>query len=71
MELSFGEKLRVLRISKCLSQYQLAVLLGVYPSQISRLESGKQKCSKPMAIAVAVVLEVDPYFFVKKNNTCL
>lgn len=68
MDVFDGEKIKKLRLERKLSQYQLAVLLGMYPSQISRIECGKQKCSKVLALAVSAVLHVDLEFFIKNTS---
>jgi len=54
-----GNKLRTIRTERGITQFQLAIMLGLYPSQISRIERHKKKFSRVLALAVASVLGVD------------
>ncbi|MBS4032673.1 MAG: helix-turn-helix transcriptional regulator [Clostridiales bacterium] len=47
---SFGEKLKTLRQQRGLSQKQLAVLSGVSPSYLSRIERGERNIPHPSAL---------------------
>jgi len=65
-----GLKLKKLRIERGVTQYQLAIQLGLYPSQVSRIERGKQRLTRHMAIAAAAVLGVDPSVFGVTDIMC-
>ena len=56
----FGEKLKQVRISKNLSQEELANETGFEVSQISRIERGTQNTSISHVSAIAKALDVQP-----------
>ncbi len=55
---NFGEHLREIRISKSLTQKQLATLIGSTERGIQRYESGERKPNFDAIIALCNVLEV-------------
>ncbi len=55
----FGEKLRILRKREDISQRELATMLGVYHSYVTRIEQG----TKP---SIAIILKISEIF---KVNT--
>lgn len=55
---NFGEHLREIRISKNLTQKQLATLVGSTERGIQRYESGERKPNFDAIIALCNVLEV-------------
>ena len=57
--ISFGNKLRELRLSKGFTQEQLANELGVEISQISRIERGVINTSVTTLYAVSKTLNID------------
>lgn len=59
-----GKKLRFYRSEKGWTQLRLAVEMGLYPSQVSRIECGSQRFGKIHALAAAYVLGVDVGRFV-------
>ncbi|MDA8417117.1 MAG: helix-turn-helix transcriptional regulator [Betaproteobacteria bacterium] len=71
MEEYDGKKLRLIRIKMGVTQFQLAIMLGLYPSQVSRIESNKKKFSKVLALAVASVMGVDIATLRKLNTSQL
>lgn len=56
----FGENVRRIRMSKNISQEQLAYKAEVEFSQISRIERGKVNTSVSMIYILATALEIDP-----------
>jgi transcriptional regulator with XRE-family HTH domain len=52
-------ELQRIRHDARLTQSELAALLGITATQISRLENGRQKISKSMAIAILAVTEYE------------
>ncbi len=61
----FGPILRQFRQSKELSQEELAALLDISPSYISRMESDLKKPSLEMIFRLAGALKVKPYELIK------
>ena len=61
----FGPVLRRFRLSKNLSQEELAARLDISPSYVSRMESGFKIPSLTMIFRLARVLEVKPHELVK------
>jgi transcriptional regulator with XRE-family HTH domain len=61
----FGPTLRRFRHAKKLSQEELAVLLDVSPSYISRMESDLKKPSLEMIFRIAATLSISPHELVK------
>lgn len=57
--INFGENLRKLRLSKGLTQEQLANELGVEISQISRIERGVINTSITTLYAISMTLKID------------
>lgn len=57
--ISFGEKLRELRLAKGFTQEQLANELGVEISQISRIERGVINTSVTTLYAISKTLKID------------
>lgn len=57
----FGPTLRQFRQSKELSQEELAALLDISPSYISRMESDLKKPSLEMIFRLAGALKVKPH----------
>jgi transcriptional regulator with XRE-family HTH domain len=57
--ISFGEKLRQLRLAKGFTQEQLANELGVEISQISRIERGVINTSVTTIHAISKTLKID------------
>lgn len=51
-----GAQLQMMRVTHKLSQRQLAPLLGITHTHLSRIESGKRDLTDPMKRQVAVVL---------------
>ena len=56
--ISFGENLRKIRLSKKMSQEQLAYKVGVETSQIGRIERGKIQTSISMVFYLSEALEI-------------
>lgn len=67
MDFYDGKLLREARAAKSVTQYELALEMGLFPSQISRIECRKQKFTKTFAIAASTVLGVDISFFTKSS----
>ena len=65
-----GEKIRKLRLTKGLSQKDLAKYVGVTYQQIQNYEKGKSKIPVDRLIKIAEALEVSLDFFLKEfdNN---
>lgn len=61
----FGPVLRLFRQNKGLSQEELAALLDISPSHISRLESDTKRPSLEMIFRLAKVLDVEPHELIK------
>ncbi|WP_304736960.1 helix-turn-helix domain-containing protein [uncultured Desulfovibrio sp.] len=61
----FGPILRQFRQAKELSQEELAALLDISPSYISRLESDSKKPSLEMIFRLAGALKVNPHELIK------
>ncbi|MFG6374792.1 MAG: helix-turn-helix transcriptional regulator [Desulfovibrio sp.] len=61
----FGPILRQFRQAKELSQEELAALLDISPSYISRLESDLKKPSLEMIFRLAGALKVNPHELIK------
>ncbi len=61
----FGPVLRRFRQEKRLSQEELAALLDISPSYISRMESDAKKPSLEMVFRLAKALEIQPYELIK------
>lgn len=61
----FGPTLRQFRQSKELSQEELAALLDISPSYISRMESDLKKPSLEMIFRLARALKVKPHELIK------
>lgn len=58
---SFGETLRELRTAQDLGLRETALLVGISPTYLSRIERGKENPPKPETIkALAKVLAADP-----------
>lgn len=51
--MTFGERLKAERIKKCVSEVEVAKLLGVGQSTISKLEHGIKNPSNGMLMALA------------------
>jgi len=63
-----GEKIRKLRLTKGLSQKDLAKYVGVTYQQIQNYEKGKSKIPVDRLIRIAEVLEVSLDYFLKEFN---
>jgi len=61
----FGPILRQFRQAKELSQEELAALLDISPSYISRLDSDLKKPSLEMIFRLAGALKVNPHELIK------
>lgn len=61
----FGPVLRRLRLGKNLSQEELAALVDVSPSHISRMESDLKIPSLEMVFRLAQSLDVKPHELIK------
>lgn len=61
----FGPILRRFRQAKDLSQEELAALLDISPSYISRMESDLKKPSLEMIFRLAGALKVNPHELIK------
>lgn len=59
---AYGERLRVSRKAKRLTQPQLAAHLGLSRSSIANVEAGKQAASAEQAVRTAELLDVDLYW---------
>ena len=59
---NFGEHLREIRISKNITQKQLATLVGSTERGIQRYESGERKPNFDAIIALCNVLEVSAHY---------
>ncbi len=55
---NFGEKLRILRQRKNLSQTELSELLGVSRTHVSRMERGEKIPNVAMLIKISDIFEV-------------
>lgn len=58
VEETFGQRVRAARQSRGWNQAQLAEAIGLDPSNISRLESGRSRLSLAQAVQVASVLGI-------------
>lgn len=58
MAIPVGERIREARLKQGLSQSDLAKRLGVYQSEISRIESGKRRVKDANKGKLADILEV-------------
>jgi len=68
--LSMGEKLRLLREERGLSQVKLAEMSGVKNNTISQIEHGLTVSSRTVTInALAAALGVNPIYFSEDNIT--
>ena len=56
----FGEKIKNLRISRGLSQFELSELIGVHEKQISRIETGVNTPSFETAMKLIYALNMNP-----------
>ena len=63
IKISFGSKIKELRIYKKLSQEQLAELVGLQQRTISRIENGKVFVSSDIIAKFANIFEVSPAIF--------
>lgn len=54
-----GSHLQEMRSMSGLSQYDLAVQVGIDPSALSRLEAGKTRCSVEMFLRICDCLSLD------------
>jgi transcriptional regulator with XRE-family HTH domain len=64
LDVYFGEKLRSLRLTKKVSQDDLAKALGLTFQQIQKYEKGTNRMSAATIVRIAAALEVDVgYFF--------
>lgn len=61
----FGPALRRFREEKDLSQEELAALVDVSPSHISRMESDLKRPSLDMIFRLAVALSIKPHELIK------
>ncbi len=57
---AFGQRVRVLRVTRGLSQEQLAELAGLHRTYISSLERGQRNVGIDNVRALAVALGVEP-----------
>ncbi len=64
-----GKRIRSLRISKNVSQEQLAFLINSSPSYISNIERGVKKPSLQKLIEIAEVLDVTVNDFIYNSST--
>lgn len=62
MNLSLGDKIRFLRMQLNMSQFELAELVNVMPSAISKYESGRVNVSADMLVKISNVLHTTPDF---------
>ena len=60
---AFGERLRILREERKLSQRKLAEIAGIKYSQIGRIERGEQNTSLSSIYILAKALEITPSDF--------
>jgi len=67
-EISFGERLRELRIQKKLSQAELGQIIGVQATHIGRYERGESKPSAKYLKLLADVLDVSADFLYDGNE---
>lgn len=61
MDAMIGANIREARLSRGVSQTDLADALGMLPSQLSRVEQGRQVISVWLVVMVALELEI-PYW---------
>lgn len=57
---NFGQRLKFLRVSRNLTQVQLAEMTGLHVATIKRLERRGQRPSLPTVEKIADVLNVEP-----------
>jgi transcriptional regulator with XRE-family HTH domain len=50
----FGERLRKLRVSRCMTQLQMSTFFGIDRSYISDVERGRKSVSLPMLEVIAL-----------------
>ena len=62
----FGEFVKGVRESRCLSQSELANLIGATQSYISRIETGDRDIDLAVALKVCDVLNVDMKDFIDR-----
>lgn len=65
----FGPVLRRLRQEKSMSQEELADIVDVSPSYISRMESDFKKPSLEMIFRLAAALQVKPHELIKSMES--
>jgi len=63
---SIGEKIRLKRLEKQLSQENMAFELDISQAAYSKIELGQTKLSIPRIFEIAEILEVSPYSFLPK-----
>jgi transcriptional regulator with XRE-family HTH domain len=68
MQLSFGQKLLVLRKKKKVSQTELATQIGISQSNIANYESDKIRPSYEVLIKLADFFETSTDFLLRKNT---
>lgn len=61
--MDYAKAIRVIRAAKGLSQSEVALKLGLTPSSISLLESGKRKPSTGFIERFCDVFSIPPHFF--------
>ena len=57
---SIGQRIKMYRCKRGLSQSELAKRIEIYPSGISRIESGKEAMSKAVSERICQVLDISP-----------
>lgn len=57
---AFGKRVRVLRVTRGLSQEQLAELAGLHRTYVSSLERGQRNVGLDNVRALAAALDVEP-----------
>ena len=58
--ISVGQRVKIYRCKRGLSQSELAKRIEIYPSGLSRIESGKEPMSKAVLERICQVLEISP-----------
>jgi len=61
-----GEKIRLKRLEKRLSQENMAFDLDISQAAYSKIELGQTELTIPRIFAIAEILEVSPYIFMPK-----
>ena len=55
---AIGQRIKIARIKKCITQEAVSDIVDVTPSHMSNIETGKTKVSLPTLIAIANALSV-------------